>query len=355
MESLALILFLFLRAPHDRCRSGTRRHPPVRSTLSASNWLGGWLRHRLDNAWDAADLTQGTFVRVLAAHQQRTLPTLADLVASDPLVRSTNTSAGRFEQFSIRGCSLYNSDVAFGGLPTYSIDMEMVERVDVLKGPGALLGRLEPNGSVGGSINIEPKRSGADPVTEFTAMQASTGQLGGHVDIGRRFGEDQRFGLRFNGVKQSGDTEWGHQHLDRDSAVLGLDLRAERVRLSLDLGRQTRDVDGPMERVGLNAGVKVPDPKDIHDNFAQSWAYSRAKDTFGALRGEYDLGDSTLLYAAVGARKGDYDLLRHAVQVTNDRGQPPRLPAQGGRAYRHRRPASLVRRRAGQPHSERQP
>ncbi|OEC61077.1 hypothetical protein A9G05_04845 [Pseudomonas sp. ENNP23] len=188
-----MILFLFRRAPHDRCRSGTRRHPPVRSTLSASNWLGGWLRHRLDNAWDAADLTQGTFVRVLAAHQQRTLPTLADLVASDPLVRSTNTSAGRFEQFSIRGCSLYNSDVAFGGLPTYSIDMEMVERVDVLKGPGALLGRLEPNGSVGGSINIEPKRSGADPVTEFTAMQASTGQLGGHVDIGRRFGEDQRY------------------------------------------------------------------------------------------------------------------------------------------------------------------
>lgn len=268
-------------------------------------------------------LSQTSYTSEMVKNQQAR--TLADLVASDPSVRSTNPSAGRFEQFSIRGYSLYNSDVAFGGLygvlPTYSIDMEMVERVDVLKGPGALLGGLAPNGSVGGSINIEPKRAGADPVTEFTAMQASTGQLGGHVDVGRRFGEDQRFGLRFNGVKQSGDTEWDHQHLDRDSAVLGLDLRAERVRLSLDIGRQTRDVDGPMERVGLNAGVKVPDPKDIHDNFAQPWTYSRAKDTFGALRGEYDLGDSTLLYAAVGARKGDYDFLRHAVQVTNDAGR----------------------------------
>lgn len=251
--------------------------------------------------------------------------TLADVVASDPSVRSTNPSAGRFEQFSIRGYSLYNSDVAYGGLygvlPTYSIDMEMVERVDILKGPGALLGGLAPNGSVGGSVNIEPKRAGDEPTTEFTALHASSGQLGGHVDIGRRFGDDQRFGLRFNGVKQSGDTEWDHQSLERDSAVLGLDLRAERVRLSLDLGRQERDVDGPMERVGLNAGVKVPDAEDIHHNFAQPWTYSRAKDTFGALRGEYDLSESLMLYAAAGARRGDYDFLRHAVQLTNDAGR----------------------------------
>lgn len=251
--------------------------------------------------------------------------TLADVVASDPSVRTTNPSAGRFEQFSIRGYSLYNSDVAYGGLygvlPTYSIDMEMAERVDILKGPGALLGGLAPNGSVGGSVNIEPKRAGDEPTTDFTAMHASSGQLGGHVDIGRRFGDDQRFGLRFNGVKQSGDTEWDHQSLERDSAVLGLDLRAERVRLSLDLGRQERDVDGPMERVGLNAGVKVPDAEDIHHNFAQPWTYSRAKDTFGALRGEYDLSESLMVYAAAGARRGDYDFLRHAVQLTNDAGR----------------------------------
>ncbi|GAC1035032.1 TonB-dependent receptor [Pseudomonas sp. No.21] len=251
--------------------------------------------------------------------------TLADVVASDPSVRTTNPSAGRFEQFSIRGYSLYNSDVAYGGLygvlPTYSNDMEMAERVDILKGPGALLGGLAPNGSVGGSVNIEPKRAGDEPTTEFTAMHASSGQLGGHVDIGRRFGDDQRFGLRFNGVKQSGDTEWDHQSLERDSAVLGLDLRAERVRLSLDLGRQERDVDGPMERVGLNAGVKVPDAEDIHHNFAQPWTYSRAKDTFGALRGEYDLSESLMVYAAAGARRGDYDFLRHAVQLTNDAGR----------------------------------
>lgn len=257
--------------------------------------------------------------------QNQQARTLADAVANDPSVRTTNPSGGRFEQFSVRGFSLYNSDVAYGGLygvlPTYSIDMEMVERVDILKGPGALLGGLAPNGSVGGGVNIEPKRAGDAPLTEFTALYASTGQGGGHIDIGRRFGPEQRFGLRFNGVRQSGDTEWDHQSVEREASVLGFDVRGERARLSLDVGHQQRDVDGTMERVSLNAGVKVPDAEDVHSNFAQPWTYSRAKDTFGALRGEFDVNDNLMLYGALGARKGDYDFLRHAVQVVNDAGR----------------------------------
>ena len=42
------------------------------------SWLESWLRRRLGNAWDAADLTQDTFVRVLAAHQDKPLPRLQE-------------------------------------------------------------------------------------------------------------------------------------------------------------------------------------------------------------------------------------------------------------------------------------
>lgn len=38
------------------------------------SWLEGWLRRRLGNAWDAADLSQDTFVKVLCSMQS-----LADL------------------------------------------------------------------------------------------------------------------------------------------------------------------------------------------------------------------------------------------------------------------------------------
>lgn len=34
------------------------------------SWLENWLRRRVGNAWDAADLSQDTFLRVLASSQQ---------------------------------------------------------------------------------------------------------------------------------------------------------------------------------------------------------------------------------------------------------------------------------------------
>ncbi|MNF50891.1 Ferrichrome receptor FcuA precursor [compost metagenome] len=256
--------------------------------------------------------------------------TLGDAVAVDPSVRTSNPASGRFEQFTVRGFSLFNSDVSYGGLygilPTYAIDMEIAERVDILKGPSGVLSGIAPRGSIGGGINIEPKRATDAPITEFTGNYASADQVGGAVDIGRRFGEDQRFGVRFNGVRQSGDTEWEHQAIKRETGVIGLDLREERVRVSLDIGHQDRRADAPQERVELAPGAKVPDAEDIDHNFAQPWTYSQTKDSFGALRGEFDVTDSLMLYAAYGARKGNYDFLRHGVQNTQDNGDFTLVP-----------------------------
>lgn len=250
--------------------------------------------------------------------------TLGDLIASDPSVRSTNPAGGRYEQFTIRGLSLFNSDVSYNGLygilPTYTIDMEMAERVDILKGPSQMINGISPRGSVGGGINVVPKRATDKPITEFTTRYASKGQVGTAVDVARRFGEDDRFGIRFNGVKQSGDTEWDHQSVDREMAVLGLDFRGEHLRLSTDIGHTERDTDAPQERVQVGANAKVPNASDVRDNYAQAWSKARTRDTFGAVNAEYDVNDSVMLYGGVGARKSNHEFLRHAVSVTNNAG-----------------------------------
>jgi iron complex outermembrane receptor protein len=250
--------------------------------------------------------------------------TLGDLVASDPSVRATNPAGGRYEQFTIRGMSLFNSDVSYNGLygilPTYTIDMEMADRVDIIKGPSQLINGISPRGSVGGGINVVPKRAGDVPITSFTGNYASDSQVGGAVDIGRRFGEGDMFGVRFNGVKQSGDTEWDHQSVDREMAVLGLDFSGERLRLSTDIGHNERDTDAPQERVQVGAKAQVPHASDVRHNYAQPWSKARTTDTFGTVTGEYDVSDSVMVYAGAGARKSNHDFLRHAVAVTNDAG-----------------------------------
>jgi len=250
--------------------------------------------------------------------------TLGDLIASDPSVRATNPAGGRYEQFTIRGLSLFNSDVSYNGLygilPTYTIDMEMADRVDILKGPSQLINGISPRGSVGGGINVVPKRATDKDITEFTGSYASNNQLGTAVDVGRRFGDEGKFGVRFNGVKQSGDTEWDHQSVDREMAVLGLDFRGERLRLSTDIGHTERNTDAPQERVQIGANAKVPSANDVHRNYAQPWSEARTEDTFGAVNAEYDVNDSVMLYGGVGARKSNHDFLRHGVPITNNAG-----------------------------------
>jgi iron complex outermembrane receptor protein len=196
----------------------------------------------------------------------------------------------------------------------------MAERVDVLKGPSQLINGISPRGSVGGGINVVAKRATDQPVTELTTRYASNNQVGGAVDVGRRFGEDNMFGIRFNGVKQSGDTEWDHQSVDREMAVLGLDFRGERLRLSTDIGHTQRDTDAPQERVQIGTNAKVPNANDVRHNYAEPWSKARTEDTFGAVNGEYDVSDSVMVYGGVGARKSNHDFLRHAVPVTNDAG-----------------------------------
>jgi len=250
--------------------------------------------------------------------------TLMDLIANEPSMRATNPKGGRFEQFSIRGFRLYNSDVGFNGLfgliPTYTLPAEGAERIDVLKGPNALLTGMAPQGAVGGAVNFVTKRADDAPLTQVTVSYGNESQAGVHADVGRRFGQDNQFGVRLNAVRQDGDTSFSDQSIERGVAMLGLDFRGEKVRLYGDLLHQERRGTAPMERVAVANGAKVPDADKIDDNFAQKWTYANTVDTTAMVRGELDLTEDTTTYAAFGARRGRYDFLRMAPVTVDSSG-----------------------------------
>ena len=68
--------------------------------------------------------------------------------------------------------------------------IEWVGRVEILKGSSALLNGVPPRGSLGGTVNLIPKRAGDEPLTRLTGSYASETQVGGHVDTGRRVGPE---------------------------------------------------------------------------------------------------------------------------------------------------------------------
>lgn len=250
--------------------------------------------------------------------------TVTDVTLNDASVRSINPPSGRFEQFSIRGFTVLNSEIAFGGLygivPTYSVPVEAIERVEIIKGPNALLNGMAPSGGVGGTINIVPKRADDRPVIQLTGSYLSNSQFGGHADIGRRFGKDNSFGVRLNSVYQDGNTPFRRQSMRRNVHNLALDFRGEALRLFADVAYQERRVEAPLERVGVIRGVRPPSARRVDSGMTPSWTDANGQDIYGVFRAEYDISPTLNAYAAIGARRGDYDFMRAAVSMRNANG-----------------------------------
>ncbi|MDW7599399.1 TonB-dependent siderophore receptor [Stenotrophomonas maltophilia] len=236
---------------------------------------------------------------------------LTDVIAAtDPTVFSNGVTGAWSENYAIRGFASSTSDTTFNGLigmaPYYRTSPEMFERIEVLKGPSALLNGMPPGGSVGGSVNLVPKRAGEQPLQRVSANFASDAQFGTHVDIGRRLGTDKQFGIRFNGAYRDGDGAVGKQRKKVQLGSLALDWRGERARLSADLYSADDRVDGPARGVGLAPGVAIPRPPRGDTLINPDWAYVDSQDKGAMLRGELDISDTLMAYLAYGTSRTDY-------------------------------------------------
>ncbi|CCB65964.1 TonB-dependent outer membrane receptor [Hyphomicrobium sp. MC1] len=258
--------------------------------------------------------------------------TLADVVDTDPSVRINNhgrgSNNGGGDVFTIRGFTVPNSDTSFNGLygvlPVGTISLSGVERVEIFKGPNAMLNGMSPSGGVGGTINIVPKRAGDEPLTRLTTGFESSGSGSAELDVGRRYGTGKEFGVRFNGLYQNGDTAVDDQTNEVQSATLGLDFRGSAVRLSADLGYQKDRTDVPSSWGGglrIGGGVThIPDAPNASNRTAQLWEYIDNEDLYGVVRGEVDVTRDITVYAAAGGRTNDQADLRTSSRLNDNSG-----------------------------------
>lgn len=246
---------------------------------------------------------------------------IADLlVANDTSVRVVGGRGDIVDTFLIRGFPVDSQDMALNGLygvlPYWRVPIEFAERVEVLKGPSALLGGMPPGGSVGGNINVVPKRAADRPLTRLSLDYTSDSQVGGHLDVGRRFGEENRFGVRFNGVYRNGDTAVDHQEREFPLASLGLDFRGERLRLSADFLYQKESLNGVSRPVMIGQATRVPHAPDSDKLFGQRNSYLDQEDLSVVTQGEFDLTSTMTAFASFGGRQSDYDTIAANVTMT---------------------------------------
>lgn len=244
---------------------------------------------------------------------------VADIISADPSVRSAQAEYGDTETYIIRGLPLFVNQVGVNGLYGMTeqrrITPEFYERVDLLKGPASMLNGMTPFGVVGGNVNLVSKRALDTPLTRLTGSYISDSQLGMHLDIGRRFGEDNVGGVRVNLLTRSGDTPIENQEDDMLNGALALDYRGEKLTASLDLSSQERKTDGQTANMVYNTGFELPKPMDNTHNFVNDWEFIDTKADYVLAQVAYEFSSLATAYLNYGQSQGDEEYYYAASQM----------------------------------------
>lgn len=259
--------------------------------------------------------------------------TVGDVMQSDASVRNTHPASGIVDSFYIRGFPIGDGnfgeiafDGVFGVAPNYRVFTDYAESIEVLKGPTSFLYGISPNGGVGGTINIVPKRALDTDLTRVTTSYQSDLQGGTHVDISRRYGSERQFGVRINGSVQGGDGNVDDlSHLASVGAV-ALDYEGENLRATLDVINQYEHYDAPQRPFFPTAGITLPSAPDNRVNVQEPWEWSRTRELSTLGRVEYDLSDDVTVFGALGGGKSNVERLFGTPTITDSAGNVRIVP-----------------------------
>ncbi|QEI09406.1 TonB-dependent receptor [Pigmentiphaga aceris] len=291
---------------HEVSVVGTRQNPSALPEAYAGGMTARGARAGVLGNQDVMDIPFSMTSYTESFIRGRSAKTIADTVAFDPSVMVSQTG-GMVDSYSIRGFPIAEGNVgeiAFNGVygiaPNYRAFTPYIERVEVLKGATGLLYGVSPDGGVGGVINVVPKRATDQPITRLSTSFEERSVGGLQLDVGRRFGEQQEWGVRVNGSHEQGKTAVDNQRREISVGALGLDYRGDKLSVSLDLINQYEDWDAPSRVFSIGTGMAVPDAPNGRSNPAQTWGWSTLKDRSALVDLEYRVNDQVTVFGNLG-------------------------------------------------------
>ena len=256
--------------------------------------------------------------------------TMVDVVADDPTIRPGRAQSQYDDRLMIRGFPLFTADMAFNGMygvmSSFPMPLAGIERVEVFRGPSAMLSGMAPNGAVGGTINLVPKRAPDAGITQLTATYAMNAQFGGAIDVGRRFGPDNALGLRINAAYSGGNTTVNYQSDSLLNITAGFDYRGPDTRLDADFGYINRNIVGAQGGTFLAAGLLLPAAPNAANNYYQPWEFNAFNSTYGLLRFEHDLAPNLTTFVKVGGNNSNGAFITGFPTITNTSGATTASP-----------------------------
>lgn len=255
-----------------------------------------------------------------------------EVVANDPSVTQQNWGTGA-NSWTIRGLDVAGADVSLNGLygiaPITNGTLDNAERVEVFKGPSAMLNGMSGSSNVGGSINIVTKRAKDVPTKKMTIGFDGNAQYRQSLDLGQRFGDHKQYGVRLNVSNKKGNTYWDNEVVKNQNVTLGMDYKGSDKRIGIDAGIISNKTEAPVgtlrfsrviaaaNQAGADTTYLNPNTYDTHMSFSNPDMYKHVNERFLAVKGEHDFAKHWTGFVGFGWRHTNQDYAYSTADLAN--------------------------------------
>lgn len=183
----------------------------------------------------------------------------------DPSVRESIGST--YNDITIRGLRVSPHSYYVNGIPGLlcqeNIPYFWADSISVISGPSLGLNATPLSEAAAGTVNIQSKAATSDGNANLKVAYRGGSSMQEAIDVGRRFGENDRYGVRITASNINGDTAIDGENLEQQAFSLNLDQKTDKSKSNLLVMYDHTDHRGGTGAISFGSGVtslpSVPD------------------------------------------------------------------------------------------------
>ena len=239
---------------------------------------------------------------------------IMDILSLNPSIRRTTSP----NVVSVRGKYTTAAQMSVNNIPgmysNFTMGTNFIGNIDILGGPSLVYSGSTTQNISGGTVNYRSKVAEKEPVTTANVKYTSTGNLQESVDVSRRFGNDQSWGIRINALTGDGNLATHGEKLKNRNIFVNLDHQAVDSSTNLLMGyARSKHYGGNSIFQTVSSSAKdylgimpfLPSAPDGKHNLNPSWAYTDSKTWLMTLNHDQKINDHWTAFLNTGIMKND--------------------------------------------------
>ena len=236
---------------------------------------------------------------------------MSKMLSLVPSVQKTYDAA--VDCINIRGFSDDGRNFMINGIPGMQAmtrqSSNYIDSIDVIEGPSTGIKGSSNYTADGGTININSKKATDEPINKVGLKWHSKNAHEETIDIGRRFGENNRYGVRINAYNTNGERSIKNWDLEQRNIYINLDQKTEESKTNLLIGYTYTDSQGRPYGFSLTRnyiGNSLPSAPDGDINSNPVWRRDKNTNFVATFNHEQKINDHLSAFLNAGHFKQDW-------------------------------------------------